>query len=180
MPDSYFSTSPDWTLYIVPYFFVGGIAGGAYFIAAMLHWFGRPEDERVVRMGYVIAAVGVILSGLLLTIDLGRPFRFWHMLLQSNRFPHIVFKPWSPMSAGAWALLFLGLFATCSALGALASSGRIRYRRLKVLYEGLPGRIIAALGAVFGFFIAGYTGVLLSVSNRPIWADSNWLGVLFL
>src|SRR5204862_2968523 len=26
---------------------------------------------------------------------------------------------------------------------------------------------------------AGYTGVLLSVSNRPVWADSSWLGLLF-
>ena len=31
-----------------------------------------------------------------------------------------------------------------------------------------------------GFFLAGYTGVLLSVTNRPIWADSTWLGVLYL
>src|SRR5256885_8549938 len=29
-------------------------------------------------------------------------------------------------------------------------------------------------------FIAGYTGVLLSVTNRPIWADSPWLGALFV
>jgi protein NrfD len=33
---------------------------------------------------------------------------------------------------------------------------------------------------VLGFFLAGYTGVLLSVTNRPIWADTHWLGVLFL
>jgi formate-dependent nitrite reductase membrane component NrfD len=31
-----------------------------------------------------------------------------------------------------------------------------------------------------GLFLAGYTGVLLAVSNRPIWADSSWLGLVFL
>src|SRR2546430_17724044 len=31
-----------------------------------------------------------------------------------------------------------------------------------------------------GLFIAGYTGILLSVTNRPIWADSPWLGALFV
>jgi formate-dependent nitrite reductase membrane component NrfD len=31
-----------------------------------------------------------------------------------------------------------------------------------------------------GFFVAGYTGVLLTVTNRPIWADSPWLGALFV
>jgi formate-dependent nitrite reductase membrane component NrfD len=40
--------------------------------------------------------------------------------------------------------------------------------------------IIAIAGGIAGFFLAGYTGVLLSVSNRPIWADSSWLGVLYL
>ena len=40
--------------------------------------------------------------------------------------------------------------------------------------------VIAVLGSVFGLFIAGYTGVLLAVTNRPIWADSTMLGLLFL
>ncbi len=29
-------------------------------------------------------------------------------------------------------------------------------------------------------FIAGYTGVLLSVTNRPIWSDTPLLGMLFI
>jgi formate-dependent nitrite reductase membrane component NrfD len=36
------------------------------------------------------------------------------------------------------------------------------------------------LGSIFGVFLAGYTGVLLAVTNRPIWADSGLLGLLFL
>jgi protein NrfD len=38
----------------------------------------------VVRLGYYVALVGIIISGVLLTVDLGRPERFWHMLLQSK------------------------------------------------------------------------------------------------
>ena len=180
MHDTWFTASPDWTIYIVPYFFVGGIAGGSYFIAAALHWFGRPEDRPVVRLGYIVAAIGAILSGLLLTIDLGRPLRFWHMLFQSERFPLPILKPWSPMSIGSWALFLFGLIATLSAIGALADEGRIRWRGLRVLYDSAGGRILALFGAAAGFFIAGYTGVLLSVTNRPIWADTEFLGVLFL
>jgi formate-dependent nitrite reductase membrane component NrfD len=33
---------------------------------------------------------------------------------------------------------------------------------------------------VLGVFVAGYTGVLLSVTNRPMWSDSPWLGAVFL
>jgi formate-dependent nitrite reductase membrane component NrfD len=40
--------------------------------------------------------------------------------------------------------------------------------------------VFVTLGAAFAFFLASYTGVLLSVTNRPIWADTNLLGLLFL
>jgi len=34
---------------------------------------------------------------------------------------------------------------------------------------------------VFGLFICGYTGVLLAVSNQPVWSDAGWvLGGMFL
>jgi formate-dependent nitrite reductase membrane component NrfD len=39
---------------------------------------------------------------------------------------------------------------------------------------------VAVLGTIAGLFIAGYTGVLLAVTNRPVWADSHLLGLLFL
>ena len=180
MPDTYFTSSPHWTVFIVPYFFIGGIAGGCYFLATVLSWLGNEGDEEVARLGYLAAFVGVVVSGLLLIVDLGQPLRFWHMLLQAQRFPLPMLKAWSPMSIGSWALFFFGMFATLSAAGVLAHSGRLRFRPAAMLYTGLPGRVISFIGAAFGFFIAGYTGVLLSVTNRPIWADTTWLGVLFL
>ena len=33
---------------------------------------------------------------------------------------------------------------------------------------------------MFGFFVAGYTGILLTVTNRPIWSDTPLLGMLFV
>src|SRR5437870_13337233 len=36
------------------------------------------------------------------------------------------------------------------------------------------------IGAVLAIFIASYTGVLLSVSNQPVWSDTWVLGGLFL
>jgi formate-dependent nitrite reductase membrane component NrfD len=41
-------------------------------------------------------------------------------------------------------------------------------------------RVIAVIGGVFGFYVAGYTGVLLAVTNRPIWSDTPLLGMLFV
>src|SRR5438046_4996313 len=179
MSDTFFSGAPRWTWFIIPYVYVGGLAGGAYFLAALLDWFGRPEDRPVVRTGYDIAAVGAILSGVLLTIDLGRPLRFWHMLFQSENFPAIMFKSWSPISFGAWAILLFGLFAVLSALGARAAEGRLQNATLRavggVVRGGLAKRV-AGVGGILGFFVAGYTGVLISVANRPIWPTRPVLG----
>jgi len=184
MSDTFFSGAPHWPWFIIPYFFIGGLAGGAYFLAAILDWFGRPDDRPVVRTGYDVAAVGAIVSGFLLTVDLGRPLRFWHMLFQSDNLPAVVFKLWSPISFGAWAILLFGLFSVLSALGARAEEGRLRNPVLRAVGTAVRGRalakVIAAVGGLFGFFVAAYTGVLLSVTNRPIWADSPWLGALFV
>src|SRR5213076_310625 len=182
-PDTFFSGAPHWTWFIIPYLSVGGLAGGAYFLAAVLDWFGHAEDRPVVRTGYDVAAVGIIISGALLTIDLGKPLRFWHMLFQSANFPTIMFKGWSPISFGAWAILLCGLFAVLSALGARAEEGRLQSAALRAVGGAVRGgvaKLVTGVGGLLGLFVAGYTGVLLSVTNRPIWADSPWLGALFL
>lgn len=176
---TYFSAPPDWGWLITLYFFIGGLAGGSYFIAALIDLFGSPEDRPLVRLGYYIAFPCVALSGLLLTLDLERPLRFWHMLIQSNTY-RPMFKFWSPMSVGSWALLIFGIFSFISFLGALADAGYISPGWRKVHPPALLGRVIALIGGIFGFYVAGYTGVLLAVTNRPIWSDTPLLGLLFI
>jgi protein NrfD len=194
---TWFSTAPDWGWFIVLYFFLGGLAGGSYFLAALIDLSGRPEDRPLARLGYYVAFPCVVLSGMLLTADLGKPLRFWHMLIESNTY-RPMFKYWSPMSIGAWALLVFGLFCFLSFLGALAedephspNGGRIRWPALRTIaarWPALhrlrppsgPGRVIVVIGAIFGLYIAGYTGVLLAVTNRPIWSDTPLLGMLFV
>ncbi len=175
---TYFTVPPDWGWLIVFYFFFGGLAGGCYFLAVLIDFFGRPEDRPLARLGYLISFPCVIVSGILLTVDLHRPERFWHMLIESNTFQPM-FKYWSPMSLGSWALLIFGLFSFLSFLAALADSGRISWsgaRRLR--RPGTIGGIISIIGGLFAFYVAGYTGVLLAVTNRPIWSDSPLLGML--
>jgi protein NrfD len=179
MSDTFFTAPPRWEWLVILYFFVGGIAGGSYFIAALLDLFGAPRDRPVARLGYYVAVVGIVVSGVLLTADLGRPERFWHMLIQSKRgWP--MFKYWSPMSIGSWGITVFGMFAFLSALAALEEGRMVRWAGLRKLREGVLGTLIIVLGGLCGFFVAGYTGVLLSVTNRPIWADTQLVGLLFL
>jgi protein NrfD len=181
--DTFFTASPHWTWWIVFYFFIGGIAGGAFFLASLLHLFGRPADRPLVRLGYHVAFVGAILSGFLLTVDLNRPERFWHMLIQNNTGLPML-KTWVPMSVGSWGLMLFGLFAFLAALAALSEERQgprlLRSAPARFLRRRGPAVAIAVLGSIFGLFLAGYTGVLLAVTNRPIWADSSLVGLLFL
>jgi protein NrfD len=178
-PDTFFTRPPHWQWYIIFYFFIGGIAGGCFFLSALLRLVGRPGDGPIIRLGYYIAFLGVVISGILLIVDLGRPDRFWHMMIQ-NKTGRPMFKYWSPMSVGAWGLLVFGGFTFLAALGAAYEDGRLRWRLAGRLAQRPISTVIALAGGVMGFFLAGYTGVLLSVTNRPIWADSSWLGILYL
>ena len=121
-----------------------------------------------------------MLSGLLLTVDLTRPERFWHMLIQSHTFRPML-KLYSPMSLGSWALLAFGGFSLLALLASLAEGGRLRWRWLVRFRPPAPlGSLVAVVGGLLAFFVAGYTGVLLAVTNRPIWSDTTLLGVNFL
>jgi protein NrfD len=180
MSSTFFTAPPDWHWLVILYFFIGGLAAGCYFLASIIDLFGRPVDRPLARLGYYVAFPATVVSGILLTLDLEKPLRFWHMLIQSERFVP-VFKPWSPMSIGSWALLFFGFFTMLSFLAALTEIRRLRSPGLLMLRPPHPlGIIVAVLGGLLGFFVAGYTGVLLSVTNRPIWSDTNLLGVTFL
>lgn len=154
--------NPGWEMLIVLYFFFGGIAGGAYFTAAIADNFGSHSDSKVARVGYLISLPLVALCGVLLIADLGVPLRFMNMLR--------TFKFWDPMSVGAWIVGVFGLFTFVSSVLSFATSERRIALRRKV----------ALVGMVFGFFLASYTGVLLSATALPLWSDARLMGALFL
>ncbi len=154
--------TPGWEMLIVWYFFLGGIGGGAYFTAVIADAFGSARDRLVARVGYLLSLPLVAVCGVLLILDLGVPTRFLNMLG--------AFKFWDPMSIGAWALGIFGIFTFVSAVLSLSQSeARAAVRRK-----------IGLVGVFFGFFLAAYTGVLLSNSAQPLWSDSRLMGALFL
>ena len=175
--------SADWPLLIDIYFFLGGIAGGAFAIAAIADFLDGQRYRDVVRIGYYVALGAVMPCPLLLIIDLGMPSRFLNMLMVAKPSAEIGMnavtagplhlKPYSPMSAGAWGLM---VFSTCALLCAaeiwLADHRRRAFPRVRA--------VAGAIGAVAGFFLAAYPGVLLGATARPLFISAHWLGALFL
>ena len=175
--------SADWPVLIDVYFFLGGIAGGAFVIATIAHLLDGRRYRDVVRVGYYVAFLAVLPCPILLIVDLGLPTRFLHMLMVAKPSTAIGMdavtvgpfhlKPLSPMSVGAWGLLAFSFFAFLCALDVfLADRGG----------RSIPGlRLVAGvLGSVFGFLLTAYPGVLLGATARPLFVNAQWLGALFL
>jgi len=180
----HFVTPPHWEWYILGYFFLAGISGGAYALGSMLRLWGSPRDEEAARIAFLVSLPALVLCPILLTVDLGQPLRFWHMMVDTGpaTFGQLNLKAWSPMSLGVWGLLVFGIFSAVNFLEALAVSGR-RYPLSEVVVSTLRGGFGTGwmiVGTVLALFIAAYTGVLLSVSNQPVWSDTWALGGLFL
>jgi formate-dependent nitrite reductase membrane component NrfD len=175
--------SADWPLLIDLYFFLGGLAGGAFVIATIASFVDGRRYRDVVRIGYYVSFLAVLPCPILLVVDLGVPSRFLNMLMAAKASDAIGMsavtagpfhlKPYSPMSAGAWGLL---LFSACALLCAaetwLADRRRRPFPRVRM--------VAGAIGAAAGFFLAAYPGVLLGATTRPLFINAHWLGALFL
>jgi formate-dependent nitrite reductase membrane component NrfD len=180
-PAQHFVASPQWEWWILGYFFFGGISGGSYALGTLLRFAGDPRDEGAARIAFITSFIALIPCPIFLTLDLGQPFRFWHMLVDTSS-GGLAFKPDSPMSLGSWVLLFFGLFSFVSFLGAIADVGWFKATApIARALRGGAGLVWSAIGTVLGLFICAYTGVLLAVSNQAVWSDAGWaLGGMFL
>src|SRR5438270_175627 len=182
MPNEHFVAPPNWEWYILLYFFFAGLSGGAFVIGTMLRLWGSAADWVASRIAFLISFPLLVVCPILLTLDLGKPLDFWHMLFDS-RAGGLVFKYWSPMSLGAWGLMLFGIFSFVMFVIALGEGRFLTWpglERVGSVAANPIGLIIMVIGAIFGIFIAAYTGVLLAVSNQPVWSDTWTLGGLFL
>ncbi len=176
--------SPHWPLLIDIYFFLVGLAGGAFMAAGVADIFGSKRDRVVTRIGAYLALLTLLPGPLFLIVDLGMPSRFLHMLMVPKATTTIGMsaitigpfhiKPYSPMNLGAWALLGLGVCAFIVALSLyLEDSGRAR--------DLGPARgAFGAIGVLLGFFVAGYPGQLLAATAQPFWTNARPMGALFI
>jgi hypothetical protein len=148
---------PVWTWEIPVYFFIGGLSGMAAVIALVGLIFHQDE---LTRTAMWVAAIGAIVSPILLILDLGRPRLFLNMLR--------VFKYQSPMSVGAWILF---AFGGCAVPGLIA----LELQAQQIFTGGFDQflQVIASLlilgSAFWGILLATYTGVLLGATAIPAW-----------
>lgn len=175
---------PNWEwYYIAMYFFIGGVSAGAYFIGSLLELLGEEKNREISKIAYYIAFPTILVTPVLLIADLGSPLRFWHLFFYTKEgIPYM--NTTSPLSVGTWALLIYGGMSFVSFLNVLSADGKLKspaVTKLLNLVNRIPHKVYAVTGAFFGVFVAGYTGVLLNITARPLWAATDPLvGSLFI
>jgi protein NrfD len=167
-----------WHWQIPLYLFLGGLAAGILFFAA-LYFINGKEDKypAAVRTAPFIAPVALIIGLIALFIDLRHKLYFWQL------YTHI--KLQSPMSWGAWTLMVVTpvSFIWCALyIKEIFPKWDWKYEWLKETeaFFRKYQKALAWVMLVYSVVLGIYTGILLSAFNaRPLW-NTSILGPLFL
>lgn len=167
-----------WHWQIPLYLFLGGLAAGILFFAALYFINGKEKEyPTAVRLAPFITPFLLILGLLALFIDLRHKAFFWQ--LYTN------IKLQSPMSWGAWTLMVITpvSFIWCALhIRDLFPKWDWKYEWLKSIetFFNLNKKALAWVMLIYSVILGIYTGILLSAFNaRPLW-NTSILGPLFL
>jgi len=167
-----------WHWHIPVYLFLGGLAAGILFFAALYTIMGREKEmPTAVKWATFIVPVALVLGLMALFFDLKHQLFFWRL--------YTTVRIESPMSWGAWVLMFitpLSMLWAASYITEAIPTWKWKYKfmdqimALVVKYRKAIAWAMLGLSVILGI----YTGILLSAFNaRPLW-NTSLLGLLFL
>ncbi len=180
-----------WNWEVPVYLFLGGITAGILVVAALMIIKNREKEFPVATNKIILAAPVLISLGMLaLFLDLSHKLYVWRF--------YTSFSITSPMSWGAWILVFVYPFSILLILGTFRQGFPVLYNKIEAYIKNSPlASFIDQFYTVFDFaekyktkiayatlpvgvLLGIYTGILLSsFGARPFW-NSALMGPLFL
>jgi protein NrfD len=170
-----------WHWPISLYLFLGGLAAGILFFAAVVTLFDKDKKYLgAVKWATIIPPIALSVGLLALLYDLTHVWYSWRL--------YVTFRITSPMSWGAWTLLLvtpLSFIWTLSYFKEYFPSlkwqeGILSFVSTVIDYINDNKKIVAWILVPSTIILGIYTGILLSAFNaRPLWNNSI-LGPLFL
>jgi Ni/Fe-hydrogenase subunit HybB-like protein len=160
----------SWGVYIANFTFLVGVAAAAVMLVIPVYIYKNEELHDLVIFGELLAVSAILMCLAFVTVDLGRPDRFWHMIpgLGKLNFPGSLLS-WDVIVLNGYLVLNIYLCAYLL---------YCRYRRQapsKWLY--LP---IVFLGIVWAISIHTVTAFLyVGLGGRPFW-NSSIVGPRFI
>ncbi len=143
--------APQWGWHVWTYLVTKNIAAGAALVAPFLGLLGVRAGAARDYVPEVVALLFTAITSVLLIHDLGRPERFWRLVLRPNT------KSW--LVKGAWVLM---------AFGATTSASLV----LRVLGQGMLADVARWLGVPLGILVSGYSAWLFAqCRGRDLWLE---------
>ena len=93
----------SWGLYIANFTFMVGVAAGGVMMVIPAYLYHDEEMHDVVIVGELLAVAAIVMCLLFVTVDLGRPDRFWHLIPGLGRFNF-------PISMLTWDVIVLNVY----------------------------------------------------------------------
>ncbi|SDX53061.1 Formate-dependent nitrite reductase, membrane component NrfD [Lutibacter oricola] len=167
-----------WHWPISVYLFLGGLAAGLLFFAALITVLKKDKEyPAAVKFASIVSPLALTLGLIALFYDLTHKIYFWRL--------YTTVRIESPMSWGAWVLLIitpLSFLWVLSYYTELFPKFKMKFEFLNTFEKFLQkNRMLMAYALLPLSIVLGvYTGILLSAFNaRPLWNNAI-LGPLFL
>jgi Ni/Fe-hydrogenase subunit HybB-like protein len=160
----------SWGVYIANFTFTAGIAAAAVILVIPVFVYRNEDLQDLVIFGELLAVAGIIMCLAFVTVDLGRPDRFWHLIPGVGKFNF-------PGSMLSWDVIVLNGYLVLNAYicGYLLYCRYRNQRPVKWLYA--PFVVISILWAIFFLTVEAF--LYLGLGSRPFW-NSAVLGPRFL
>lgn len=167
-----------WGWEIPLYLFLGGLAAGILFFAALYTILGREKElPTAVRKATFIVPAILVIGLFALFLDLKNKLYFWQL--------YTTIRLESPMSWGAWVLMLvtpLSIVWCVAYWRDLVPNWKFKVEWLEFIEKQVNKyrKPLAWVMIVSSVILGIYTGILLSAFNaRPLW-NTSILGPLFL
>lgn len=154
------SDQVSWGFYIANFAFLVGIAAAAVLLVIPAYLFHRDDVKSVVLLGECLAVAAVVCAMLFVTVDLGSPERFWHLIPFVGRFN------W-PTSMLAWDVVVLTGYLALN----LGLAGYVLYSRYRGRQPNLKAYFPVVVIAMFWAISIHTVTAFLFAANpaRPFW-----------
>src|SRR5690348_2775509 len=164
------SDEVSWGVYIANFTFLGGVAAAAVMMVIPVYIYDNEELHDLVIFGELLAVAAILMCLAFVTVDLGRPDRFWHLIpgIGQFNFPHSMLA-WDVIVLNGYLLLNVHI---CGYLIYCRYSGR---KPAKWFY--IPFVFVAIGWAVSIHTVTAF--LYVGLGGRPFW-NSSIVGPRFL
>ena len=164
------SDEVSWGVYIANFTFLVGVAAAAVMMVIPVYIYDNEELHDLVIFGELLAVAAIIMCLAFVTVDLGRPDRFWHLIpgLGQMNFPNSMLS-WDVIVLNGYLLLnvhICGYLLYCRYQG--RAPGRWFY---------IPFVFVAIFWAVSIHTVTAF--LYVGLGGRPFW-NSSIVGPRFL